>query len=114
MTTTRVKIVKKPWGREVWYAVTPKYVGKILEIRKGHRLSLQYHRKKHESLFVLKGSFRLTLGRKSRRVGAGAAFTVRPRTRHRFEARYGPVTLLEVSTPQVHDIVRLEDDYGRK
>jgi mannose-6-phosphate isomerase len=109
-----VKFVKKPWGRELWYARAPKYVGKILEINKGHRLSLQYHKVKHETVYVLEGKLHLLLGSRSSIKKAGSAFTVKPKTIHRFEARSGRVTLLEVSTPEVQDIVRLADDYGRK
>ena len=108
-----VKVVRKPWGREVWYAQNPRYVGKILSIRKGHRLSLQYHKVKHETLYALKGRFLLQLGKRRRVVRPGAAFIIPPGTVHRFEARFGPVTLLEVSTPEVWDVVRLADDYDR-
>ena len=108
-----VKVVQKPWGREIWYAHNPRYVGKILVINKGHRLSLQYHKVKHETLYALKGRFLLQLGKRRRVVRPGTAFAIPPKTVHRFEARYGPVTLLEVSTPEVWDVVRLSDDYGR-
>jgi len=114
MKNGKVKTVKKPWGHELIFAITKKYVGKILEIKRGHRLSLQYHRKKHESLLVLSGKLKLTLGKKTRLVGRGAAFTVPPKTIHRFEAPKGTVTLVEVSTPEIWDVVRLQDDYGRK
>lgn len=109
-----VKVVEKPWGREIWYARSPRYVGKILIINKGHRLSRQYHKIKHETLYALKGRFLLELGRRKKVVGPGSAFVIPPGMVHRFEARYGPVTLLEVSTPEVWDVVRLSDDYGRK
>jgi mannose-6-phosphate isomerase-like protein (cupin superfamily) len=108
-----VKTVLKPWGREIWYACNRLYVGKILFIKKGHRLSLQYHKRKHETLYTLKGRFILEKGGRKTVLGAGSAFEIPPKTVHRFEARFGPVTLLEVSTPQVSDIVRLADDYGR-
>lgn len=110
---SRVKVVLKPWGREIWYAQAPRYVGKILVIEKGRRLSLQYHRVKHETLYTLKGRWLLELKGRRSIQRPGSAFVVPPRTRHRFSAPYGTVTLLEVSTPEVHDIVRLEDDYGR-
>ncbi|MBI3288715.1 MAG: cupin domain-containing protein [Elusimicrobia bacterium] len=105
--------VPKPWGRELIFAKAPKYVGKILVIEKGHRLSLQYHRKKHESLYVLRGRLGLRLGRTTRIVGPGSAFSIPPGTIHRFEAPKGRVTLIEVSTPEIWDVVRLKDDYGR-
>ncbi|MBI4061492.1 MAG: cupin domain-containing protein [Elusimicrobia bacterium] len=114
MTLSRVERVRKPWGRELVFARAKKYVGKILVIEKGHRLSLQFHRRKHESLLVLRGRLKLRLGKKTRSVGPGAAFTIPPKTIHRFEAPRGRVTLVEVSTPEVWDVVRLQDDYGRR
>ena len=109
----KTKLIKKPWGRELLFARHPRYVGKIIVIEKGHRLSLQYHRRKHETVYVLEGRLRLTLGRGTRTLGPGAAFAVSPRQIHRFEARSGRVTLVEVSTPELGDVVRLQDDYGR-
>lgn len=106
--------IKKPWGHELLFAKTAKYVGKLLVIEKGHRLSLQYHRVKHESLLVLDGRLKLILGRKTRLAGPGTAFTIKPRTIHRFEAPKGRVTLVEVSTPELKDVVRIDDDYGRR
>lgn len=111
--SAKVRVVKKPWGREMIFALTRQYAGKILVIEKGRRLSLQYHRRKHESLFVLKGKLTLRLGRAARLAGPGEAFDVSPGTVHRFEARHGRVTLVEVSTPELDDVVRLSDDYGR-
>jgi len=111
--SAKVRVVKKPWGREMIFAHTRKYAGKLLVIEKGRRLSLQYHRRKHESLFVLKGKLTLRLGRATRLARPGDAFAVPPGTVHRFEARHGRVTLLEVSTPELDDVVRLSDDYGR-
>ncbi len=110
----KIKKIIKPWGHELLFAKAKKYVGKILIIESGHRLSLQYHRRKHESLFVLRGRLGLRLGRKMRTVGPGTAFTIPPRTVHRFEAPKGRVTLLEVSTPELWDVVRIDDDYGRR
>ncbi len=106
--------VAKPWGRELIFAHAPgKYAGKILVIEKGRRLSLQYHRRKHESLYVLKGRLTLRLGKKTRVAGPGCAFAVPAGTVHRFESRHGRVTLIEVSTAELGDVVRLQDDYGR-
>jgi mannose-6-phosphate isomerase-like protein (cupin superfamily) len=110
----KVEKIEKPWGHELLFAKAKKYVGKILVIEKGHRLSLQYHRVKHESLIVLDGRLTLRLGRTTRTVGPGVAFTIKPRTIHRFEAKKGRVTLVEVSTPELKDVVRIEDDYGRR
>ena len=110
----KTKRVDKPWGHEMIWALVPgKYAGKLLVIEKGKRLSLQYHRRKHESLVVLKGRLTYLLGRRTRTAGPGKAFTVRPGTVHRFEARHGRVTLIEVSTTELDDVVRLKDDYGR-
>ena len=110
------KILKteKPWGHELLFAHAPgKYAGKIIVIEKGKRLSLQYHRRKHESLYVLKGKLTLRLGKKTYVAGPGSAFAVPTGTIHRFESHHGRVTLLEVSTTELDDVVRLQDDYGR-
>ena len=107
------KIVVKPWGHELWWAQAKKYVGKLLVIEKGKRLSLQYHRVKHETIYTLRGRWRLRLGKKVLIQGPGSVAVIPPRTTHRFEAPYGRVTLIEVSTPEVWDVVRLHDDYKR-
>ncbi len=109
----KLKVVPKPWGREIWFARAKRYVGKLIEIKKGHRLSRQYHKVKHETLYLLKGRLYVELGDRKSVKKPGSAFVIPPRTIHRFEARYGPVTLVEVSTPEVWDVVRLADDYGR-
>lgn len=106
------KIIK-PWGWEFWFAHTKHYVGKVIFIKKGHRLSLQLHRKKHETIYTDKGSWLLLIGAKKRRMKKGDFAVIAPGIVHRFCAPYGSVRLLEVSTPQVKDVVRLEDDYGR-
>lgn len=105
-------VVEKPWGREVWWALGPGYVGKRLEVRAGEALSLQYHRRKHETLYVQSGELLLHLDGEDRRVGAGHVATVAPGCVHRMEAVTDAV-LFEVSTPELDDIVRLEDRYGR-
>ena len=107
------KVVPKPWGQEIWWAQTPKYVGKFLVINKGHRTSLQYHKRKFETIYTLKGRWRLVLGRKKSVQKPGSVTVIYPGTVHRFETPYGKVTLLEASTPEVWDIVRLKDDYRR-
>ena len=111
--SAKVLVVEKPWGRELIFARAPKYVGKIIVIKKGGRLSLQYHRRKHESVYVLSGKLALRLGRRTIVAGPGRTFTVTPGTVHRFSAPHGRVTLVEVSTPELDDVVRLADDYGR-
>jgi mannose-6-phosphate isomerase-like protein (cupin superfamily) len=108
-----MKVVVKPWGCEKWWAHTDKYVGKILEIKDGHRLSLQYHEVKEESIIVLSGVLTLVIGDDVRTLKEGNTAHITPKTIHRMEARHGDVRLIEVSTPEVEDIVRLEDDYSR-
>jgi len=108
------KVLPKPWGREVWWARGKKYTGKLLVINKGHRLSLQYHRTKHETIYTLRGRWRLILGRSGSLQRPGSVTVIPPRTVHRFEAPYERVILIEVSTHQVWDVVRLADDYDRK
>lgn len=108
-----MKTVDKPWGGEVWFAHNKKYVGKVLTINKGHRLSLQYHKVKHETIYVLRGRLALEVGGKRRTLAPGQAAEIPTKAVHRFSAPHGRVTLLEVSTPEVWDVVRLSDDYGR-
>jgi mannose-6-phosphate isomerase len=113
-----MKTVKKPWGKEIWWASAPGYVGKFLHIKKGHRLSLQYHKVKHETLYTLEGRYLLEVGGKTKRrkrvMKQGSVIQFKPGTVHRMEAPYGDVTIVEVSTPEVWDVVRLDDDYGRE
>jgi mannose-6-phosphate isomerase len=109
--------VDKPWGHEEIWAETDRYVGKILSIRRGHRLSLQLHRRKDESIYVLRGSLRLTLENdggelEQIELGPGEHRRIPTGRRHRFEA-IDDCDLLEVSTPELDDVVRLDDDYGR-
>ena len=107
------KQVIKPWGWELWFAHSSHYVGKIIHIRKGHRLSKQYHRFKHETVYAHKGTWILEIAGKKKRMTPGSSAVILPKRVHRFTAPYHDVDLLEVSTPQVDDVVRLEDDYGR-
>ena len=110
--------VEKPWGWELIWADTDAYVGKILFVRAGESLSLQFHREKDESWHVENGRARLELGDAGQEaldeevVTAGASFRLRPGTVHRITA-LEDTTILEVSTPHLDDVVRLEDDYGR-
>jgi mannose-6-phosphate isomerase-like protein (cupin superfamily) len=111
--------VDKPWGYELIWAVTEAYVGKILFIRAGESLSLQFHREKDESWLVQSGRAKVELGSagdpllSQEIIGAGASFRFRPGTVHRIAA-LEDTTILEVSTPQLDDVVRLEDRYGRE
>lgn len=107
------KTVFKPWGSEEIWAHTDSYVGKILKIQHGHRLSLQYHKVKEESVRVLKGTLTLVLGQETRTLRQGDTAHIPPTTIHRMEANHGEVHVLEVSTPELEDIVRLQDDYDR-
>lgn len=109
---TAPKIVEKPWGREVWYAHNDRYAGKILEVRAGHLLSLQKHRVKHETLFLHAGRMRFTFGDDVFEWTPGEAIEIPPGTVHRMEAIEDSV-ILEVSTPELDDVIRLEDRYGR-
>ncbi|HKP52149.1 MAG TPA: cupin domain-containing protein [Chloroflexia bacterium] len=106
------KVVEKPWGREIWYAHTEHYAGKVLHVKAGHRLSLQKHRVKEETLYLLSGKVRLTYGDAIHDWRPGQFVHIPPGTVHRFEAIEDAV-LLEVSTPFLEDVVRLEDDYAR-
>lgn len=111
---SNVLIVEKPWGREIIYALHRRYVGKIIEIDKGHRLSLHYHRRKHETFYALKGRCRVRLQKGSVMLRPGQAFTITPGLVHRLEAPFGRVVILEAATGHAKDLVRLADDYGRK
>src|SRR5437879_1374400 len=108
-----VKKVMKPWGWELWFAHSTRYVGKIIFVRKGHRLSKQYHRVKHETIYTDQGRWVLEMNGRKRQMKRGSFAVIAPGTVHRFAAPYQNVRLLEVSTPQVSDVVRLQDDYGR-
>lgn len=108
--------VEKPWGHELIWARTDRYVGKILHIEPGHLLSLQYHEKKDETIFVLRGEiiFRVQEGGElvERPMREGELYHITPGTVHQMEAVVVS-DLLEVSTPELDDVVRLEDRYGR-
>ena len=110
--------VEKPWGYELIWALTEDYVGKLLSVNAGHQLSLQFHKQKDESWYVLEGRAELEFagaGEKattSEVVTPGAAFRIKPGTIHRIRALEDTL-VLEVSTPHLEDVVRLEDTYGR-
>ena len=107
-----MKKVEKPWGHEVHFAIENEYIGKILEVRKGHRLSLQFHKMKKETMYVMQGSIRITIESESEVIGVGRSVTLNPGVRHRVEA-IEDAKILEVSTPHLDDVVRIEDDHGR-
>lgn len=112
-----VRRVEKPWGYELIFAHTARYVGKILHVDAGQALSLQYHRVKDETLFVREGSFELVVdegqGLITRTMHAGDSYHVTPGTIHRMIAGPDGCDILEVSTPELDDVVRIEDRYGR-
>ncbi len=116
----KAAIIDKPWGHEEIWAQSSRYAGKILVINKGHRLSRQYHRVKEETIMVLEGTLvceegPTEIGGEVKRhiMGPGEIFHVRPGTIHRFCAEETNVRLVEVSTSETADVVRLEDDYRR-
>jgi mannose-6-phosphate isomerase len=112
-----IEIKDKPWGREIWFAYTENYAGKILEIKKGHRYSLQYHEKKQETQYVIEGKVKFTHGTdkedlKETVLNPGDKFDVLPYTIHRAEGLEDS-RIFEVSTSDLDDVVKIEDDYGR-
>ena len=114
---TDVTIVPKPWGHEVIWAHTDRYVGKILHIKAGHQLSVQYHRRKDETVYLLSGelNYWVKLGEtmENMRLVVGEAFRITPGTIHYMEA-VTDCDVLEASTPDLDDVVRLSDRYGRE
>ncbi len=111
-----VRRVPKPWGYEIIWGQTDRYVGKVLHVNKGESLSRQYHEMKDETLYVIAGKVLLELQRGDERdsitLDVGEAFHITPLTIHRIEA-LEDTDIVEVSTPEIHDVVRLTDRYGR-
>lgn len=112
-----VERVDKPWGYELIWAHTDRYVGKILHINAGESLSLQYHERKDETIYVLQGQMVFLVASEGEdprevRLVEGESFRVTPGTRHRMQA-VTDCDLLEASTPELDDVIRLEDRYGR-
>ena len=110
--------VEKPWGHEIWWAHTEHYAGKILHVNAGHRLSLQYHHEKDESCYVLSGKLLLVQGDsiddlRETVIAEGHVWRNMPGILHTIEA-VEDADVLEVSTPQLDDVVRLVDNYGRE
>lgn len=112
-----VERVDKPWGYELRFIRTDRYAGKVLFILAGSQLSLQYHDFKDEAFYVQEGTLELVVGRggeqQVHRLGPGSSRRIVPGTVHRFRA-VSDCLLFEVSTPELEDVVRLEDDYGRE
>lgn len=115
--TDEPKRVEKPWGHEIWWAQTDSYAGKLLIVNRGQALSLQYHREKDETSYLLSGRLRLSQGASAdslseRAVEPGETWRNEPGVVHSIEALEDSV-VLEVSTPHLDDVVRLQDRYGR-
>jgi mannose-6-phosphate isomerase-like protein (cupin superfamily) len=109
--------VVKPWGYELRWAITDRYLGKVLHVNKGEALSLQYHERKDECQYVVKGCVDIELGGPdgvltTHRMCAGDTLHIPPGTRHRITA-VEDTDIFEVSTPEIEDVVRLSDRYGR-
>lgn len=112
------KIIKKPWGSEEILSKNKKYVLKKLMMKKGRRCSLQYHRKKHETIYVLSGKLKILIGKNLKKLNKKILKTnqiliLEPNTYHRMEGLVDSI-YLEASTPQLSDVVRISDDYNRK
>ena len=106
--------VDKPWGFEIIWAQTSDYVGKLLHINSGHRLSKQYHEKKEETVYVMSGIlYNYDENDHITKILPGQSYHVSPGQVHRFAALESSVELIEVSTNYLEDVVRLEDDYRR-
>jgi len=117
LTTSDLTRVEKPWGYELHWAKTDRYVGKVIHINAGHALSLQYHNRKDETIFLWSGKllFEMQDGERlvTHEVLPGGRFHVKPGTIHRMTA-VEDCDVFEVSTPELDDVVRLEDRYGRE
>jgi mannose-6-phosphate isomerase len=118
METKLPQRTEKPWGHELLIALTPQYAGKVIFVKKGFRLSLQYHQQKDESTYVFQGSVSLDLETSDGKMELvtfrqGDSYHVPPMRKHRLKA-LEDTTLFEVSTPELDDVVRLADDYGRQ
>jgi mannose-6-phosphate isomerase len=124
------KYIPKPWGYENWITIQPEYAAKIIFIKAGHKLSLQYHTKKKETIYLFQGSCKMTIDSprdpdtpmisgtllegelKTFLFNPGECFEIPPRKIHRIEAIHDS-TIFEISTPELDDVIRIEDDYGR-
>ena len=108
----------KPWGKEIWFAQTENYAGKLLYVNKAARLSLQYHEHKIETQYLFSGRVKLTFGQEENNLqeiilNPGDKFDIYPYTIHRVEGLKDSI-IFEVSTPELDDVVKLADDYGRR
>ena len=110
--TSEVKKIKKPWGYELLFAKTASYAGKVLVIHKGESLSLQYHEKKEETIYLEEGLLEVEFGSEVKRLKPGDSLHIPPKKHHRMKALEDS-RVFEVSTPELDDVVRLKDQYGR-
>jgi mannose-6-phosphate isomerase-like protein (cupin superfamily) len=114
-----VRHVNKPWGHETIWAHTDRYVGKILHVKAGEKLSIQYHEKKDETVYLLRGEMKYWVQLpgdtelRDQRLVAGQSFRITPLTIHAIEA-VTDIDVLEASTPELDDVVRIQDRYGRE
>ncbi len=117
LATSDVKRVEKPWGYELHWAITGRYVGKVIHVNAGHALSLQYHKQKEETILLWAGRLLFEIEQDGtlvkREMAPGERVHVTPRTVHRMTA-IEDCDIFEVSTPELDDVVRLEDRYGRE
>ncbi len=109
------KEIEKPWGKEILIVQTEHYAAKVLVVKAGQRLSLQYHEKKHETIYLESGKILLTLGKEGKEMvfTSGMAIIIPPGFLHRIHALEDS-RLFEASTPELDDVVRIADDYGRE
>lgn len=126
MTLEKPITVEKPWGHETIWALCPKFCGKVLSVKAGHQLSLQYHRRKEEAIYVLSGELKLVVMHSHEKIPdhlgygtyeeihmvKGDCYHIPIRLIHRMVA-ITDVEIAEVSTPEIDDVVRISDDYGR-
>ena len=114
-----VRHVAKPWGHETIWAHTDRYVGKILHVNAGEKLSIQYHERKDETVYLLSGEMKYWVQLpgdtelRDQRLVAGQSFRITPHTIHAIEA-VTDIDVLEASTPELDDVVRIQDRYGRE
>ena len=107
-----IERVEKPWGYEIIWARTDEYCGKVLIVQAGHALSLQYHERKDETIYLRSGNAAIEIGGVSHIFAPGAAYRIAPGTEHRLIANTD-CEFYEVSTPHLDDVVRVADRYGR-
>lgn len=112
MLIEQPEIVVKPWGYELIWANTPTYIGKILHVNEGQSLSLQYHKEKDETLFVLTGTVALYVEDEKYLLKEGQGYRILPGVKHKLVA-IETSRVIEASTAHMNDVVRLQDDYGR-